>query len=507
MSEADGRSNFVAGDSRRAGILLHPSSLPGSYGIGELGPEAQRWLEFLHSAGQRVWQVLPLGPTGYGDSPYQSFSSFAGNPLLISVELLAAEGWLSQEELQPLRALPAERVDFGRLIPLKFPLLQQAARRFLAAGAAPDYRQFVSEQALWLEDYVLFMALKQENGGRSWIEWPAGVRRREAALLAEARERNAALLEELRVQQYWFFRQWQALRQRAAELDITIIGDLPIFVALDSADTWADQELFDLDDQGQPNSVAGVPPDYFSATGQRWGNPLYLWDLHEQRGFDWWIHRVRSSLRLYDLLRIDHFRGFEAYYRIPADEPTAVNGQWLKGPGQALFTALERALGSLPVIAEDLGIITPEVEELRDANGLPGMRVLQFAFSGNPRDPYLPHNHVPGCVVYTGTHDNDTTRGWYGAAPEAEKDLVRRYLGCDDEQAPWALLRAAFASVADTAIVPLQDVLGQGSEARMNTPGQAGGNWSYRFDWSEPGDWAAPVLRELAFMYGRLPEG
>ncbi len=505
MAEADGRSNFVNTDSRRAGLLLHPSSLPGEYGIGELGSDAMRWLDFLNEAGQRLWQVLPLGPTGYGDSPYQSFSSFAGNPLLISIQRLLEAGWLDESELGPLRALPRERVDFGQLIPVRFRLLHLAAQRFLASGADDAYRHFKAQKSVWLDDYVLFMALKQEHGGGSWLDWPLEVRSRGSEALQQARERNGQLLEELSVLQYWFFSHWQDVRNRARELDIVIIGDLPIFVALDSADTWAAQDLFDLDENGQPVNIAGVPPDYFSATGQRWGNPLYLWDRHEAGGFEWWISRVRNNLQLYDLLRIDHFRGFEAYYSIPASEETAMNGTWHKGPGQALFTALRAAFGTLPVIAEDLGIITSQVEQLRDDNGLPGMRVLQFAFGGNPRDPYLPHNHVPASVVYTGTHDNDTTAGWYAAAPEAERDLVRRYLGTDDEQVPWMLLRAAFASVAALALVPLQDVLGQGSEARMNTPGQAGGNWSYRFSWDEPGEWAAPVLRELAFMYGRLP--
>lgn len=505
MVEADGRSNFLTGDTRRGGILLHPTSLPGSSGTGELGSHAYRWLDFLKAAGQRLWQVLPLGPTGYGDSPYQSFSSFAGNPLLISTELLVQDGWLEAAELKVLEALPRDHVDFGRLIPEKTRLLQLAARRFLQAGATPGFRQFVAAQADWLEDFVLFMALKTEHGGGVWTDWPAAERSREPAALQIARERNAAALEELRVQQFWFFSQWQALRSHAAERDIQIIGDLPIFVAMDSADTWAAQQLFDLDDDSRPLNVAGVPPDYFSATGQRWGNPLYLWDRHRADGYAWWIRRVRQSLQLFDRLRVDHFRGFEAYYSIPASEPTAVRGEWIRGPGQELFTALASALGELPLIAEDLGIITPAVEELRDRNSLPGMRVLQFAFGGNPRDPYLPHNHVPNSLVYTGTHDNDTTLGWYLSASEAERDLARRYLGAEDEDVPWLLLRWAFASVADMALVPLQDVLGLDSSARMNTPGKAGGNWSWRFDWEQPGNWAAPVLRDLSLIYGRLP--
>ena len=504
MVEADGRSNFLTRDTRRSGILLHPTSLPGDYGSGELGSDAFRWLDFLKTAGQRLWQVLPLGPTGYGDSPYQSFSSYAGNPLLVSVEFLVRDGWLEAAELAELEVLPQDRVDFGTLIPVKARLLELAARRFLQAGSSEDFEQFVTEQAEWLEDFVLFMALKSEHGGGVWTDWPAAERSRDASALAMARERNSSRLQELRVQQFWFFRQWQDLRTYAAARDIQIIGDLPIFVAMDSADTWAAQELFDLDGDSQPVNVAGVPPDYFSATGQRWGNPLYLWDRHHEDGYAWWIRRVRQSLLLFDRLRIDHFRGFEAYYSIPQAEPTAVRGEWIKGPGQALFTALTESLGELPLIAEDLGIITPEVEALRDANSLPGMRVLQFAFGGNPRDPYLPHNHVPNSLVYTGTHDNDTTVGWYQSASEPERDLARRYLGTADEHVPWLLLRSAFASVADMALVPLQDVLGLDSAARMNTPGVAGGNWSWRFSWDQPGTWAAPVLRDLSLVFGRL---
>lgn len=505
MPEADGRSNFVSGDSRRAGLLLHPTSLPGELGSGELGREAYRWLDFLSAAGQRVWQVLPLGPTGYGDSPYQSFSSFAGNPLLISLGELVQDGWLQEAELAPLRALGQERIDYGAMIPIRNRLLDLASSRLLAAGVPAGFTDFCRAEAGWLEDYVLFMALKDEHGGGIWLDWPEAERSREEAALQAARERNSERLQQLRVRQWWFFSQWSALRSYAAERDISILGDLPIFVALDSADTWANQELFDLAPDGSPNNVAGVPPDYFSATGQRWGNPLYLWERHLETGFDWWAARVARNLQLFDRLRIDHFRGFEAYYSIPASEPTAVNGQWKPGPGQQLFTALAERLGELPVVAEDLGIITPEVEALRDANGFPGMRVLQFAFGGNPRDPYLPHNHVPGCVVYTGTHDNDTTAGWYRSAPEDERDRVRRYLGVNDEQVPWMLLRAAFASVAELALVPLQDVLGLDSGGRMNTPGQAAGNWSWRFSWDDLGGWAAPVLRELAMIYGRLP--
>lgn len=535
MTEAAGRSSaWAAPDRRRAGILLHPTSLPGPFGSGELGADAHAWLGFLQAAGQRLWQVLPLGPTGYGDSPYQSFSSFAGNPLLVSIGDLAAQDLLTADEIDPLRDLPGDHVHFGALIPLKRRLLELAAARFLERGD-PEFASFRLENADWLADFALFMALKDEHGGGAWTGWPEGERTRDPAALAAARERNDVAISRICAQQYWFRTQWRALRAAAAARDILIMGDVPIFVAFDSADTWASQDLFDLDAGGHPRTVAGVPPDYFSATGQRWGNPLYLWERHAADGFAWWIRRVRANLELCDLLRIDHFRGFEAYWSIPATEDTAVRGEWLPGPGQALFTALRAALGgepggaegqghgaggahqdahggapgdgagyNLPLVAEDLGIITPDVEALRDANGLPGMRILQFAFGGDPRDPYLPHNHVRRCVVYTGTHDNDTTAGWYAAAPESERAMVRRYLGVADEDVPWALLRAACGSVAELALVPLQDVLRIGSEGRMNTPGRPAGNWSWRFSWEQVGEWAAPALRDVAEVFGRV---
>lgn len=493
---------------RRSGILLHPTSLPAPYGVGELGQATFAWLEFLASAGQRLWQVMPLGPTGYGDSPYQSFSTFAGNHLLISLDSLAEEGWLQASELAPLAALPAERVDYGALIPLKLQLLELAAQRFDRAtgnGAQAQRDEFSAANAAWLDDYALFMALKEAHGGAAWSEWVPDLRDRNPAALARARGEVAAAVAKHVTWQFWFFRQWSEVRQRAKELDVQIVGDVPIFVALDSADAWANPQLFYFGEGGRPTVVAGVPPDYFSATGQRWGNPLYRWDAMAKTGYAWWVERVRATLAMVDIVRIDHFRGFAAYWEIPADEPTAVNGRWVPGPGNQLFVALRAALGELPVIAEDLGVITPDVDELRLANGLPGMKVLQFAFASDAGDPYLPHNYPRECVVYTGTHDNDTTAGWYASAPEAERDLVRRYLARDDGSVAWELVRLAQASVADTAIVPLQDVLGLGSEARMNTPGTAGGNWAWRFSWQDVPYWIAPQLAELAQLYGRLP--
>lgn len=497
--------------ARRSGVLLHPTSLPGPFGLGELGEHAIRWLDWLADAGQRVWQVLPLGPTGYGDSPYQSFSSFAGNPYLISLSRLHEEGWLTADDLEG-GDFGDGRVDFGPVIEFRLHALRRAAEAWRAwAGdderaAFADYRE---RSSAWLDDFALFMALKEAHGGRPWAEWDAPLRERKGKALKAAREEHAEAIERHMLWQWWFERQWAEVRAAAAARGIAILGDAPIFVAYDSADTWADQELFFLDDVGRPTVIAGVPPDYFSATGQRWGNPLYRWPKHAKRDFAWWIARVRRTLEMVDLLRIDHFRGFEAYWEIPAEEPTAVKGRWVKGPGQALFDALRGALagddGELPIVAEDLGVITPGVERLRDDNRLPGMKVLQFAFAADASDPYLPHNYPTNCVAYTGTHDNDTSAGWYAQAPERERDFLRRYLARDGSQVAWDLWRAAQASVADTAIAPLQDLLGLGAEGRMNTPGAPSGNWGWRFRWGDLPYWLAPQLREMAELYGRLP--
>ncbi|MFA7460976.1 MAG: 4-alpha-glucanotransferase, partial [Trueperaceae bacterium] len=490
--------------ARRSGILLHPTSLPGPFGVGELGQEALAWLDFLAAAGQRLWQVMPLGPTGYGDSPYQSFSTFAGNHFLISIATLTEQGWLEPDETADLAALPASHVDYGALVPLKLEVLERAAERFYAAAGRAEraaLAAFRAEHAGWLEEYALFMALKEAHGGSAWSDWVPALRDREAEALERARGEVAASVNKHVLWQYWFFEQWANVRRRAAQQGIQIIGDLPIFVSMDSADAWANPELFHFGAAGQPTVVAGVPPDYFSATGQRWGNPLYRWDRLAATGYAWWVERVRATLAMVDIVRIDHFRGFAAYWEIPASEPTAVKGKWVTGPGNDLFRALKGALGELPVIAEDLGVITPDVDELRLANGLPGMKVLQFAFATDAADPYLPHNYTSDCVVYTGTHDNDTTAGWYAAAPEVERDLVRRYLARDDGEIAWELIRLAQATVADTCIVPLQDALGLGSEARMNTPGTAGGNWAWRFEWQNVPYWIAPQLAELAELY------
>ena len=492
---------------RSSGILLHPTALPGPYGIGELGRHAHAWVDWLAAAGQQVWQVMPLGPTGYGDSPYQCFSAFAGNPFLISLERLEQDGWLDQADLAAGRDLPEHRVDYGAVIEFRLAMLRRAERRF-AERAGDEEREalarFTAEQASWLDDFALFMALKDAHDGRPWNEWDQALRDRDEVALAAARNRQAEAIRRHGTWQFWFDRQWRDVRGHAADKGISILGDLPIFIAYDSADAWANRELFFLTGDGAPSVVAGVPPDYFSATGQRWGNPLYRWKRMQERGFAWWISRFRSTLTFFDLVRVDHFRGFEAYWEIPADEPTAERGRWVRGPGQPFFDALADALGDLPIVAEDLGVITPEVDALREANRLPGMKVLQFAFAGDASDPYLPHNYQRNFVVYTGTHDNDTSRGWFASAPEAERDFVRRYLACSDAEAVPALIRAALSSVADLAVFPLQDALDLGSEARMNKPGQAAGNWSWRLHWDELPQWLAPHLYELSGLYGRL---
>lgn len=505
--------------ARASGVLLHPTSLPGPFGSGELGEHAFRWLDWLAEAGQRWWQVLPLGPTGYGDSPYQSFSSFAGNPNLISLARLKEEGWLTAEELAGSPDGDPLRIDFGPLIEFRAARLASAAERWLAAADAEQrqaFEAFRTRNAAWLDDFALFMALKRAHGGQPWNAWAAPLRRREPDALVAARLEHADAIQAESLLQWWFDRHWGDVRRRAAELGIGVLGDLPIFVAFDSADTWAAQALFFLDDAGNPTVVAGVPPDYFSETGQRWGNPLYRWDRHAADGYAWWIARLRRCLELYDLVRIDHFRGFEAYWEIPASEETAVHGRWVEGPGQALFDAFATSFGAaeggafggaaegrLPIVAEDLGVVTPGVERLRDHNGLPGMKVLQFAWGGDPDDPFLPHTYPANAVVYTGTHDNDTTIGWYAQAPEAERDRLRRYLSVDGEDVAWDLLRAAQASPADLAIAPMQDLLRLGHEARMNLPGAPSGNWGWRFGWEQLPEELAGELRAMGEAYGR----
>jgi 4-alpha-glucanotransferase len=495
---------------RSSGILLHPTSLPGPFGIGDLGPQALRWVDRLHEAGQSVWQILPLGPAGYGDSPYQCFSVFAGNPWLISPDGLVADGLLTRAEADDHPPFAEEKADYGGAIAHKRRILQTAHERF-RAGAAPALRgawqSFRVEESGWLDGYALYLALKRAHGDQPWWEWESDLALCRPRALQRARKNLATEIDEAAFEQFHFLRQWDAVRQHARERGVRIIGDTPLYVAPDSAEVWMHKELFAVDGEGRPTAVAGVPPDYFSATGQLWGNPLYRWEVLQAEDFRWWADRIRAALRLYDTVRLDHFRGFQAYWEIPAGAPTAETGRWVAGPGAGLFTALEQALGGLPFIAEDLGVITDDVTALREQFSLPGMRVLQFAFGDDSRNPFLPHNYEPRTVAYTGTHDNDTTRGWFAALGEGERDRVRRYLARDGSDIAWDFIRLAWASVAETAVAPLQDVLNLGSEGRMNHPGQTMGNWTWRF---REGDWTPEVanrLNELSILYGRIDGG
>jgi 4-alpha-glucanotransferase len=492
--------------TRASGLLLHPTSLPGRFGIGDLGSEALSWVDFLAAAGQKLWQVLPLGPTGYGDSPYQSFSAFAGNPYLVSPERLLEDGLLEPGDLAGVPAFPAGRVDYGPVIEWKLAILAKAHARFsagAAAGLRRDYDGFCRAQAGWLDDFALFMALKEAHGGATWTTWEAGLGAREPVALAAARERLAVAVDSQRFRQFLFFRQWSAVRAHARAAGVRIIGDLPIFVAHDSADVWSHPGLFQLDVKGAPAVMAGVPPDYFAKTGQLWGNPLYRWDVMARDGYAWWVERLRATFDVVDIARLDHFRGFEAYWEVPGGQATAEKGRWVKGPGAAFFESVKAALGALPIIAEDLGFVTPEVLALRDRFGLPGMKILQFAFDQDARHPFLPHNYTRNCVAYTGTHDNDTTPGWYAAAPESQRHFARSYLGCQGDDLTWALIRAGLASVADTFIAPLQDILELGPEARMNLPGRLGGNWGWRFRSGQLTDTVRDRLLGLTETYGR----
>lgn len=490
---------------RSAGLLLHPTSLPGPYGIGDLGPAVYAWIDALVHARQKWWQLLPLGPTGFGDSPYQCFSAFAGNPFLVSPQFLVQDGLIHHSDLEMVR-FPADHVDYGPVIAFKNRLLSRAWDAF-QAGRGPSLRHafdaFCTSKAGWLDDYAMFMALKDAQGGRSWHDWADDLRLRNSGALERARKELAGPISSHKFRQFLFFRQWQGVKTYAHQRGIRLIGDIPIFVSSDSADVWANSQLFCLDRDRRPTVVAGVPPDYFSATGQLWGNPLYDWNAAAAGGYAWWIARLKATLELVDVIRLDHFRGFEAYWEVPAGQPTAVNGRWVKGPGIPLLESLREALDGLPLIAEDLGLITPEVEALRDAFELPGMRILQFAFGDSAENPYLPHNYARRTVAYTGTHDNDTTRGWYATISEKERDQVRRYLARDGSDIAWDLLRLAWASVADFAIAPLQDILNLGTEARMNLPGRPSGNWGWRYTPSQLTPWVLDRLAELTVMFGR----
>jgi 4-alpha-glucanotransferase len=482
--------------ARRSGILLHVTSLPGNHGIGDLGNSAHEFIEFLAETGQKIWQVLPLNPTGYGDSPYQCFSAFAGNPLFIDLEALQEQGLLSASDFAGGAHFPDEQVAYDRVIPFKEKLLHKAASAFIDDRGGADQRafdDFCRKNNAWLEEYALFMACKKVHNDRAWVHWDARIRQRDPAVLQEWREKLSSELEYHRFAQFQFFRQWQEVRDRCRRHGISIMGDIPIYVAHDSADVWVHTDLFRLDEQGNPTVVAGVPPDYFSATGQLWGNPIYRWDVSAASGHRWWIERCRAALTMFDLVRLDHFRGFEAYWEVPGTASTAAEGKWVKGPGRELFRVLQDELKELPFVAENLGVITPEVEALRKEFGFPGMSLLQFAFGKDPQGPsFRPHNYSRELVAYTGGHDNDTTLGWWTSSGvgestrtehdiEEEHDFTRAYLGFQKGEVNWILIRAVLASVANTAIIPLQDVLGLGSEARMNLPGTVSGNWRWRY--------------------------
>jgi 4-alpha-glucanotransferase len=493
--------------TRRSGVVLHPTSLPGPHGSGDFGPGAYHFVDWLAAAAQSVWQVLPLTPIGPGHSPYAGASAFAGNPLLIALEPLVEQGWLDRAATAGT-VFDDRRVDFARTIPFRRAMLAAAAGGFFArAGAAlrESFDAYCAREAGWLDDYALFMALAESQPRAApWTAWDAPLARREPAAVAAARRQFAAPIRFWQFTQWCFDTQWAALRSYARGKSIAIMGDLPIFIAHHSADCWVNATLLHLDERMQPSIVAGVPPDYFSATGQRWGNPLYRWDAMERDGFAWWIARLRRQLAWADLVRLDHFRGFAAYWEIPATCPTAIEGRWVPAPGERLLAALGEALGALPVVAEDLGVITPDVVHLRERFALPGMRVLQFAFDGDAAHPFLPHNFVRNTVVYTGTHDNDTVAGWWSTAPDAARRFAASYLGCDRAGAPWAMLRAASASVADLALFPLQDVLGLDGTHRMNTPGQTG-CWEWRFTWPMVPHDAAARLADVSALFGRAP--
>lgn len=502
---------------RSSGVLMHLTSLPGPHGCGDLGPSAYRFADFLVAAGQRWWQMLPVSPTGPGNSPYLSPSSLAGNPLCVSLVRLHADGLLTRDEIRPGRGLNLPgRVPFDAVIAYRLDRLRRAFQRFsVRLSRNREYHAFCRRHSGWLDTHALFFALKQAHGGRAWTEWDRELAARKPAALTAARRRLATEIEFHRFTQFQFWRQWSALRNYCNQRGIGLIGDIPIYVAHDSADVWGDREVFDLDRKGQPVAVGGVPPDHFSKTGQRWGNPLYRWDVLKRRGYDWWIRRLRNMHDLFDLIRIDHFIGFHRYYRIPAAHATAEFGRWLPGPNDDLFRAVSKALGGLPIIAEDLGKVTPGVFALRDRFGLPGMKILQYAFgSARADNTFLPHHYPRRCVVYTGTHDNDTTVGWYrslqaqaagrdGRKARAAIAYMKKYLGADAREVHWDLIRAACSSVADLAIAPTQDLLGLDSSCRMNHPGIADGNWVWRLRDGALTQRVADRLRDLTETFGR----
>lgn len=494
--------------SRASGILLHPTSLPGQFGGGDLGEDAYRFVDWLKSAGQTYWQMLPLGEIGPGNSPYMSSSSFAGNILLIDLAELSSHGWLDKSDLEPHPDFPAGRIDFPLMKPFRMERLRLSSLNFFTSNSRlkNEFKVFCEEENDWLKDYALFMTIAEHHDRQEWSHWPADLVRRDPQALGKIEIGYVDEINFWMFCQWCFSRQWQKLKAYANAHGVRIIGDVPIFVAYQSADVWSHQELFQLDERGRPTVVAGVPPDYFSATGQLWGNPIYRWDAHEETDFSWWISRMRHALRFSDVVRVDHFRGFAGYWEIPADAPNAIDGQWVDGPGDKLFNALVKSFPQLPIIAEDLGVITPDVVELREKFNLPGMRVLQFAFGDGETNHFLPHHYVPDTVAYTGTHDNDTTLGWWNNLSEHEKAFALHYLQTDGSAIQWVMIRALSSSVANTVIYPMQDVLGLSSEHRMNFPGNPEGNWEWRFTWDQLSADQTQTLSMLSINDDRIPD-
>jgi 4-alpha-glucanotransferase len=491
---------------RSSGVLLHPTSLPGPFGMGDLGATSYHFIEWLAVAGQKLWQMLPLGPVGMGDSPYMCLSAFAGEPMLIDLQELADRGWLAQKELQDVPQFNQSKVHYGDVKSFRMGKLRTASEQFFAKNSKTemdDFHSFCKKQKAWLEDYALFMSLIRKYNGAEWSTWDADLVKRTPAAMKKIRKELEGEINFWEFTQWCFFRQWFALKRYANDRSVKIVGDIPIFIAYQSADVWANQHLFHLDKNMKPIVVAGVPPDYFSVTGQRWGNPLYDWKAMHEEHYSWFIERIKTTLELVDIVRIDHFRGFAGYWEIPASEATAEKGRWVKGPGAKLFDAIEKKLGKMPIIAEDLGEITPDVIQLRDRYGFPGMRILQFAFAGDTKNNFLPHNYISNTVVYSGTHDNDTTIGWFNTATEREREFVKKYVGTDGREIHWDLIRIASQSAADMAVFPLQDVLGLGTEARMNMPGHALGNWAWRFTWDQVQSWHALKLYEISALTNR----
>ncbi|MCF8259143.1 MAG: 4-alpha-glucanotransferase [Melioribacteraceae bacterium] len=498
-------------NNRSAGILLHPTSLPGEFGIGDLGQSAYDFVDFLVSARQSLWQVFPLGPTGYGDSPYQCFSAFAGNPLLISPNLLKDINLLSEDDLNKKPEFNPHHIDYGLVINYKNDLLKKSFENYKTKkdeALTAKLEKFISEQKDWLEDYSLFMACKEYHGGKLWTEWDEEIAFRRNNSIAEWRVKLEDAIAYQKFVQFLFFEQWLSVKSYANDKGIKIVGDLPIFIAYDSSDLWANRDLFNVDDKGKLITVAGVPPDYFSKTGQLWGNPLYKWEKMEQNNFEWWHKRFSQMYTLNDIVRIDHFRGFDAYYEIPGDAPTAQTGKWKKAPGEKLFESLKKNLGEVPIIAEDLGVITDSVEALRDKFGFPGMKILQFAFGAEGDKKFLPHNYIPNCVVYSGSHDNDTTKGFFDKAKTEDREIyewAQKYLNYYGDDMCYAVIKLAYSSTADMVVIPMQDALNLGTEARMNFPGKLGGNWCWRFTWDQVYENLANDFKDMTIMYQRPP--